>query len=79
MSVSQTKTILTPKKELAIRSTFAGRYLIIEQLGRGGMGRLYIAKERKTIRLGLNYVVRKIFNFLSSGKFVFFISLKCLS
>ena len=34
-SVSPTKTILKPPDELDIGSTFAGRYKIIELLGRG--------------------------------------------
>jgi len=40
-SGSPTETIKTPFKELATGSTFAGRYQIIEELGKGGMGRFY--------------------------------------
>jgi len=36
-----TKTLETQKKELSPGSTFAGRYQIIEELGKGGMGRVY--------------------------------------
>jgi tetratricopeptide (TPR) repeat protein/tRNA A-37 threonylcarbamoyl transferase component Bud32 len=36
-----TKTIEAPKEELTTGSTFAGRYQIIEEIGRGGMGKVY--------------------------------------
>jgi len=36
-----TKTLETPKEELTTGSTFAGRYQIIEELGKGGMGKVY--------------------------------------
>jgi len=39
--ISVTKTLEMPTKELTIGSTFAGRYQIIEEIGRGGMGRVY--------------------------------------
>jgi serine/threonine protein kinase/tetratricopeptide (TPR) repeat protein len=38
---SQTETLQTPIKELTTGSTFAGRYQIIEELGKGGMGKVY--------------------------------------
>ncbi len=38
---SITKTIETPREELTTGSTFAGRYQIIEELGKGGMGKVY--------------------------------------
>ncbi len=36
-----TETLQTPVKELTTGSTFANRYQIIEELGKGGMGRVY--------------------------------------
>ncbi|MCK4495650.1 MAG: zinc ribbon domain-containing protein [Candidatus Aminicenantes bacterium] len=39
ISVSQTKTLETPKEELTTGSTYAYRYQIIKELGKGGMGR----------------------------------------
>ena len=37
----QTETLQAPIKELSTGGTFAGRYQIIEELGKGGMGRVY--------------------------------------
>ena len=36
-----TETLQTPIRELAMGATFAGRYQVIEELGHGGMGKVY--------------------------------------
>jgi len=41
ISVSHTKTLQTPITELIRGATFAGRYELIEELGKGGMGKVY--------------------------------------
>jgi serine/threonine protein kinase len=41
ISASPTETLQAPKKELTTGSTFASRYQVIEEIGKGGMGRVY--------------------------------------
>jgi len=42
-----TETLETPKEELTRGTTFAGRYEIIKELSKGGMGKVYRVEDKK--------------------------------
>jgi len=41
LPISRTETIQAPIRELTTGTTFAGRYQVIEEIGKGGMGKVY--------------------------------------
>ena len=45
--ISATKTLEAPAEKLTRGTTFAGRYEIIEELGKGGMAKVYRVEDKK--------------------------------
>jgi len=52
-----TKTIEAPKEELTTGSTFARRYQIIEEIGKGGMGKVYKVLDKEVnVKIALKLI-----------------------
>jgi serine/threonine protein kinase/tetratricopeptide (TPR) repeat protein len=57
----RTETMEAPKEELTTGSTFAGRYQIIEELGKGGMGKVYKVLDKEVnARIALKLIKPEI-------------------
>jgi len=48
IDISQTETLLTPREDLTMGTIFASRYQVIEELGHGGMGKVYKVFDKET-------------------------------
>jgi serine/threonine protein kinase len=58
---SPTETLQTPLKELTTGSIFAARYQVIEELGRGGMGKVYkVLDQEVNARVALKLIKPEI-------------------
>jgi len=54
--IEVTETLETLKEELTRGTTFAGRYEVIEELGKGGMGRVYRVEDTKLKQEGAHII-----------------------
>jgi serine/threonine protein kinase/dipeptidyl aminopeptidase/acylaminoacyl peptidase len=48
IDISQTETLLPPREDLSPGTVFASRYQVIEELGHGGMGKVYKVFDKET-------------------------------
>jgi serine/threonine protein kinase/Tol biopolymer transport system component len=48
IGISRTETLVPPREDLTTGAIFAGRYQVIEELGHGGMGKVYKVFDKET-------------------------------
>jgi len=61
ISAAPTETLQTPLKELTTGSIFAGRYQVVEELGKGGMGKVYkVLDQEVNARVALKLIKPEI-------------------
>lgn len=58
--ISETKTIRTSIKDVNIGEAIAGKYKLVEELGKGGMGIVYKAEQIKPVKRGVALKVIKL-------------------
>ncbi|GAJ14837.1 unnamed protein product [marine sediment metagenome] len=76
---SSTKTLETPIKDLTTGVTIVGKYKLLEDLGEGGMGTVFVAEQTEPVRrrVALKIIKLGMDNKAVSGEgvFVFLISI----
>ncbi len=61
IKIEFSETLMAPIRELATGSAFAGRYQVIEELGEGGMGKVYKAFDKEVnVRVALKLIKPEI-------------------
>jgi len=60
ISVSQTKTLETPVKDLTTGVIIAGKYKLLEDLGEGGMETVFVAEQTEPVRRRIAFKIIKL-------------------